>query len=265
MLVLCSMVHELALLLFLPVVIFDRTIAWHGRPKEELLIAGAASFSLCLPLFGSQSQPGLISKLIAAGLSPSDAKQQVATSLHQGVILAAVKMLNVWHHYFLNGCLGIIYAGLPALMIMLIGWPPMVHLQTRALSRSRRLLIISTYIGACLGAVTLLAIAWDLARLVSFTTLTSLLAVHTMYRRDYVPARSGALAAGLGAVLAFTLLPIFNLYFDYARPLRLAMIDTYCPPCAKLAIKAANFYNRDLPAQERAKLVSDPSYGNGPL
>ena len=262
-LIVCGMVHELAALLLLPIVAFELAMRPALRPRAYTIIIAGAAIALAGPLLAHGRQPDLQDRLVAAGLSAADAQQQIAVSLHQGLGQAMTRMQVVWASHTLNGVLGIAYAGLPGFCILWLGLPSAWRwIAARAPTRRGRSLRLALYAAACLGPIALLAIAWDLARLASFTTLAAFITVSlTLESVSAAPARS---AMGLSAVSAacFVLLPVMNLYFDYGRCIRLQMAGEVCPVCAGAGVAMIDFYNRDLPATRRFLIDRDRAYGN---
>ncbi len=66
----------------------------------------------------------------------------------------------------------------------------------------------------------------------------------------------------LVTVLVYAALPIFELHFDLARPIKVQWLRDHCRPCAALGLDLADYYNRARPPSERAYIDTDPTVGN---
>ena len=255
-------VHEMILLLLLPIVVFCTCMRPCTRVQGAVIGAGAFA-ALLLPLLSTRPSAEILQRLVLAGLPLADATTQLDTALSQTIAGSASTMYAAWSRHFLNGVLGILYAGLPGGIIMLLGWSAAsAWIAARVFSGAGRALLLALYAAACLGPVALLALAWDLSRIASFTTLTAAMTVSLVGRHRDLHASRPLVAVSCAIAGFYLCLPVANLYFDYGRALNTAPIAQACRPCAQAGGVAIDFFNRGLSQDARASIDTDAKYGD---
>jgi hypothetical protein len=263
MLIGCAALHEMSFLLLVPVVTFYIATT-SRRPRDIAVVAMGAVAALWLILLSGSDDTELVGRLVSAGVGVAQARQQAAVSLHQTGVQALSTMAGLWRHYPVNGLVGALYGALPGLCIMALGAPAAsVFIRTRTAARRYQGFLMVLYAMACVGGVALLAVAWDVARIASFTTLTSFITVTLVMRHVRVrPHRRTMLLSGAVAVM-FAALPVFNLYFDYGRAINLSPLTQVCAPCAAAGRTMIDGFNRGRSPAARQQLDTDPLYGDG--
>jgi hypothetical protein len=263
MLMVCCALHELAFLLLVPVVAFYTVVTSRRRRDFAVLAAGTVA-GLCLILLAGSDDTPLVSRVVSAGVAVGEARQQVAVSLHQTGVQALTNMARLWRGYAVNGLFGALYGALPGLCIMALGAPSArVFIMTRTAVRRYQVALMLVYGLSCVGGVALLALAWDLARIASFTTLTSFLTVTLVMRHVRVRPRQGILLLSAIVALMFAVLPVLNLYFEYGRAVNLNLVSRVCPPCAAGGQMVIDAFNRGSSPAARQHLDTDALYGDG--
>ncbi len=258
----CCAVHEMAFLLLSPVIVFAMAVTARRR-LELAIIAVAILLAVCMTLVRGSEDSGLVGRVVAAGVPLAEAQGQVDVSLHQTGMQALTKMARLWRQYPVNGLLGALYGALPGLCIMLIGAPAVrLLIVTRTADRRHQIVLTGLYGIACVGGVALLTVAWDLARIASFTTLTSFITVMLVMRYARVPPRREVVSLSAVVALTFAVLPVFSVYFDYGRALNLNLVAHVCAPCAASGRTAIDTFNRGHSPATRQKLDTDPLYGD---
>ena len=260
--ILASAFHEMAFLQLLPVLVFAACLREFARTPTVILTAAGLAAGL-LPFLGVQPADDTLQHLVATGMTLPDATESMETALHQTISGSVGRMYGVWSTHFFNGLLGVVYAGVPGGVIMLVGWPAAAaRVATRFPAGAQRALLMASYAAACLGPIALLALAWDLTRIVSFTTLTAAMTVALVGRQQQL--RAGKTIAVVSCLVAtvYLCMPIMNMYFDYGRALNTAPMARICSPCAHAGIAATDFFNRGLTQKARLTIETDPRYGD---
>jgi len=253
LLVVACALHELCYLVLVPIVAFRVSL----DPKASALDIGWIAIGLSLPLMfiaiASTQPPDLVLSMVRIGLSPQTATAQATTSLNQSFLSSVLAMQKQWETYPVNGALGILYAGLPGMILSVIFWRNANDVITRRTSNVfGQAALHILYFGSCLGAIAVLIIAWDLSRMVSFTTLTALLTGTTL------PASKITATPKRWVIwlipIAFALLPVNTLYFDYGRAINTDRLRLVCSPCADIGVRLIHFYNRNLTPEAKASI-----------
>jgi len=261
LLLIYSAIHELAFLLVVPIAVFT-CMTRDGWGLKEFVAVAAGTFSGLLVIFlGTHIPNDLVNWLVLAGLTSGEARVQVETALQQTITAAASKMIVTWQTYSLNGIIGVIYAGLPGFCITCLGLSSAIRWSTAKISSWLfRLLFIMAYILSCLSSLALLLVAWDLARLVSFSTLTAFVTSNVMLQQTYAKPGWKLSCISVMYAILLTFMPILNLYFDYGRPLHLRLVSAVCLPCVEMEVSLIDFLNRSLTPAERAAIDTDKRF-----
>jgi len=261
LLVMVAMVHELIFFLLVPMTIFHILICQRFSLIGKIVISIGIIFPFILFFIGSMnilSDADLIAKLVGAGVVPMVARNEVKLFLHQGMVGALLLMKHKWAAYSINGIVGALYFSIPAIFIMIVGFPTVKnHVKENNYPHTIKYIVFLSYIFSCLGALILLSVAFDLSRIASFTTLTAFVTATCLMGSTFIDNNRFVSLLAAGIALCFTGLPICNLYFDYGREINLRMIENVCPPCAASGVSFIDFFNRDLPTRSRAALDSD--------
>ena len=258
------LLHELCFLLLLPMVAFSlalrRDVGW----PHVAWVGASAAVAALLTLTAQLPGPWLVGSLVQAGLQPDIARSQIAEALARTLPDWLAIMAGLWRDNAGNAIAGLAYAGTPALLIMLMAapqaWRAIVSRTTRPPARFAMAVL---YIASGLSGCAVLAIALDLSRVTSFTTLTAFLTTmcllpHAVQRQ---PARHILAASGM-IVVCYMLTPVFDLHFASGRVIDLARIAPICPPCASAGRHLLEAYDRRLSPALVSQIENDPALGN---
>ena len=263
LLVAFSALHELAFLLILPFALFSSALRPGWGARQFWTLGAGVAAALSLVLFSNRPSPDMLGRLVSAGLSPTAAGQQLDLYLGHGTLGVLGVMARKWASHPLNGLLGLAYGALPGACITWLGLPFALRAIARAsLSRWYRATLIGGYFAACMSGVAVLALAWDLSRIASFTSLTAFITVTLLMRTTRAETNLRAVVVGVAICICFAVLPVFNLYFESGWPVRMNMLSFVCAPCASASLDFMDVYNRDLSRDERMRTDTDPVYGN---
>ena len=264
-LILACLVHELAFLLLLPMAVFAACIdPLPGMWRRLAWLAAGTAVAVPLILFTNGAAPDLVTKMVAAGFDPTVATAQIQLSLQQGVANSFHTQLASWHAFGLDSALAVLYSALPGLLILLLFAPQIgAEITSRSQDVWARLALVVLCLGSGFAGLAVLAIAFDLSRIASFTTLTCFLTVGALLRDGAVRSSGRGLWPICGAAVAFyALLPLCMLHFGSGQIINAAFVRRLCPPCTALGIKAIDAYNYAEPADIRRRADENPIFGN---
>lgn len=258
--------HEIALVILiglLPLAFLAR--ADFGR-RQGLMLAMGSLACLALVVLNKNLPPALAADIAAGlkhfGLPDTEAQTQAPRFLTQNSGGAFAHMRDLWRQYALNGAFGIVYAGLPALIVALTG-APRLHALSPAGGLPRRGAAAFLFAVACIAPLSLLLVAFDLSRLAAYTMLSTTMALSLLPpgRAASAPrARAGLLAA----CAVYLVLPVLDLHMDNGRAIKLRLAARVCAWCVQADTAVIDWYNRDLPEATRRQFDNDPLRGNAP-
>ncbi len=261
-----TFVHELILLLLLPLSAWGAINCRHWSRKHYLILALLVVGCCLVVISEGRASPGIIesltSHLKAVGVPQESAVFQVRASLTQGVSQTILLMRQIWANNLLNAILETIYAALPGVLILSAALP---NLSRRIAGRSRlvKIMLSLLFLMSGLGPVFLLALAFDTSRLASFSTLTALLTVGLLFSADSADRGNSRLtSAYVLAAIAYLAFPILDLHPWYAQAINIRRVSPVCGPCARAGLGIADFINRRRTSEERAVFDTNPDYGN---
>jgi hypothetical protein len=133
----------------------------------------------------------------------------------------------------------------------------------RTSSHAGRFALGALYIASCISGCLVLAIALDLSRIVSFTTLTAFLtATHLPRQASQSLPDKRLIGVATCAAIVYAGMPICDLHFAYGRVVNLARVGILCEPCAAGGRAFLNFYDRGLAPDLVRYIQTDPMLGN---
>ncbi len=259
----CCM-HELCFLLLLPLVMFS--LALRTRPAGGVIawVGLSVAVAILLPLVTQPPGPWLPDRLVQFGLTAQEAQHQVHETLVRSVPGWLSVMAGIWRHDYVNAGIGLAYAVVPGLLILLLAAPrARLAILARTPHPQARRALTGLYIASGLAGCGLLLLALDLSRIVSFTTLTALLTT-TMLPADAGnrPAGKQLAAASCLCALLYALAPAVDLHFAFGRVLNLVRVSSVCPACAAAGVSFIDFYDRRLSPDAVQRMEKDPALGN---
>jgi hypothetical protein len=264
-LIVAALVHELALILLMPMVAFSLCLRpdWTSKARICLVLCCGAGCMLVLEGAhpGEAALRDLAARLVRAGIPPAIASDQVHRSLTQSLAGSLRVMHAMWSRNGPNCALGAAYAAWPGVLILALGWPALRQLPGH---QAWRWACRALYLAAGAGPLATLALAFDVSRLASYTALTALLALWQLPARPARPLRPALAGLCVLTSTAYLAFPLLDIHPWYTRAINLAPIAAICPPCAGLGRASADFFNRALPAAQRRGLDTDPAYGDAP-
>jgi hypothetical protein len=261
--------HELCFLLLVPMAAFSLALRRGTRWRDGGLVVASVILAAVLTLAAQAPGAALVHALERVGFSPEAAHAQIAEALSRSLGAWLVMLVVLWRDNMLNAGIGLVYACVPPGLILVLGAPRVgraIMRRTEHLLARRALWAL--YVASGFGAVLLLAIAIDLSRIASFTTLMAFLTVTLIPfeapAQVAEPAREGwrLPAVCAAVVVAYTLMPVFDLHFGFGRVVNLARVGFVCPPCAGAGRTLLGYYDRGLPAATVQQIETDPALGN---
>jgi hypothetical protein len=271
-----ALAHQLMLFLALPLMVLGTAVGLGPGRRRGLAVAGTLAAGLAAALavlLAPAPDPRLAARFVEHGIPPEAARNLLADQLGQGTGRMLGVMAGLWRDHALNGLIAVAYgagAGAAVLAACLLGSPGAVRSAAARLTvlppgGARTALAVLLALGAGLGPLLVLALAFDLSRLAVLATFTSFLAADALLR-PAVPAPAGAgppprpgsrpgrtaaaLACGVLAAV-FLWLPYVGLWFNGSLLKRGDLLV----PSPALGVGASRavveaflrFYDRDAP------------------
>jgi hypothetical protein len=266
-LVAAAFIHELALLILLPLSAWGALNCRHWSTRHALMLGVAGAACCLMVIYEGHASPALIDSLIkhleALGVGHESATFQVRASLTQGVVQTISMMRHVLADDASNAIMETLYGASTGAIILCLAFP---NFRRSVAGRDLyyRCFAYALFLASGLSPVFLLALAFDTSRLASFSTLTALVTVGLFsFKNERAHQNSlGLKPAYALAALAYLACPIMDLHPWYAQPVNLRRVSFVCSPCGKLGLAFADLINRKRTAQQRIVIDSDTDYGN---
>jgi hypothetical protein len=254
-----TIIHQLMVFIALPVMILASVMQAN---RQWLVVVGSVVVSLLACLVVLMAPPAderFVQRFVEAGITPEGARDLYDFQLRQSLTDMLDKMALIWRAHLLNGLISLTYGTVAAVAILLGCLSRMNVIQDALRSlipvppgRWQRVVAVLLAVGAGLGPLVVLALAWDFSRLALLSTFTSFLVAELLFRHQGAKLQRsvGTVTAGSTALAAVLLcLPLLALWpagMKLNNELPIVRNPVMDIPVVRMAVEHFQaFYDRD--------------------